>query len=162
MSINERNNAVTIAKAIAIILMVMGHSKCPIVINHMLDLFLMPLFFIMSGYCFKDKYLTDGIGFIKQRIKGIYLPYIKWSLFFLFIHNTLYTLNIYNDLFGIDGYIDHIYLLQEMVKKFIGIVIFMKSHDILLGGYWFLNSLLWGSLIFYGMKRVGGVNLFFV
>lgn len=77
MSINERNNAVTIAKAIAIILMVMGHSKCPIVINHMLDLFLMPLFFIMSGYCFKDKYLTDGIGFIKQRIKGIYLPYIK-------------------------------------------------------------------------------------
>lgn len=32
----------------------------------------------------------------------------------------------------------------------------MKSHDILLGGYWFLNSLLWGSLFFYFAKRMEG------
>lgn len=156
MSSSERNNAVTIAKAIAIILMVMGHSKCPVIINNMLDLIRMPLFFIMSGYCFKDKYLANSVSYLKKRIKGIYLPYIKWSLFFLFIHNTLYTLNIYNNLFCIEGYTDHIYYLQEIAKKTIGIVIFMKSHDILLGGYWFLNSLLWGSLIFYFAKRMGG------
>lgn len=102
MSSSERNNAVTIAKAIAIILMVMGHSKCPVIINNMLDLIRMPLFFIMSGYCFKDKYLANSVSYLKKRIKGIYLPYIKWSLFFLFIHNTLYTLNIYNNLFCIE------------------------------------------------------------
>lgn len=42
----KRDNSVTIAKAIAIILMVMGHSGCPDGINHYLGMIRMPLFFL--------------------------------------------------------------------------------------------------------------------
>lgn len=55
-----RNNAVTKVKAIGIILMVLGHSLCPIYIRNFVDLFNMPLFFIMSGYCFKDEYVKNA------------------------------------------------------------------------------------------------------
>lgn len=73
----KKDNSVTIAKAIAIILMVMGHSGCPDGINSYLGLIRMPLFFFMSGYCFKEAYLNTPKEYIKKRIKGVYWPYIK-------------------------------------------------------------------------------------
>jgi len=72
-----RNQSVTIAKGLAIILMVMGHARCPEYINNILSLMRMPLFFIMSGYCFKEKYLDQPKDFFNKRMKGIYWPYIK-------------------------------------------------------------------------------------
>ena len=69
------NSGVTIAKAIAIILMVLGHSGCPDAVNHFLGLMRMPLFFLMSGYCFKAKYLTDGGKYLRRRVTGVYVPY---------------------------------------------------------------------------------------
>ena len=61
-----RDNSISIAKGIAIILMVLGHAQCPELLNRYLSMMRMPLFFFMSGYCFKIKYMDDGRGYLKN------------------------------------------------------------------------------------------------
>lgn len=53
-----RDDGVTIAKAIGILLMVAAHAGAPDVASRFIVMFHMPLFFFMSGYCFKEKYLS--------------------------------------------------------------------------------------------------------
>ena len=146
MAIQERDNSVTIAKALAIMLMVLQHSGCPLWLNHYVRIFIMPLFFFMSGYCFKTKYLNDGLTFFKKRINGVYIPIIKWSVVFVLMHNLFFQFNIYNEQYGA---ITKFYDLSDICQKLIHNAVMMKDFEPLLGGYWFMNSLLWGSLLFY-------------
>ena len=89
-----RDSAVTYTKAVGIILMVIGHSNCPQMLWDFIYMFHMPLFFIMAGYCFKDKYLQTPVDYVKKKLKGIYLPFIKWSLLMLVLHNIFCALHL--------------------------------------------------------------------
>lgn len=55
-----RDETVSICKAFGIILMVMIHAGIPG--DTFVSMFHMPLFFVMSGFCFKDKYLQYEIA----------------------------------------------------------------------------------------------------
>lgn len=149
----RRDDSVSIAKGIAIILMVMAHARCPLWIQYYINMFHMPLFFFMSGYCFKETYLDDPKSFVMKRVKGIYLPYIKWSLVFLLFHNIFFYLNIYNDLYGFNGKVSHLYDVQEFITKTLWIIFTMGSHEQLLGGYWFMKSLFFASIIFFFLLK---------
>lgn len=48
------NNSISLAKGIAIICMVAGHSWVESPIEKGVNLFDMTLFFLMSGYCFEN------------------------------------------------------------------------------------------------------------
>jgi fucose 4-O-acetylase-like acetyltransferase len=132
---DEKDNAVTISKGIAIILMVIGHSSCPDILEKYIVLFHMPLFFFFSGYCFKSKYLQDKKQFIKRRIEKLWIPFVKWGLIFLFLHNIFYELNIYNDIYGYRGNVSHVYTIQELIKRAFLIITTMRAHEQVLGGY---------------------------
>ena len=54
-----KDSTVSISKALAIILMVLAHTRFSSLGNEVINLFHMPLFFFFSGYCFKDTYLKD-------------------------------------------------------------------------------------------------------
>lgn len=69
----KRNTIISICKAFAIILMVIGHADCPGGLQAFLYEFHMPIFFITAGYFFSLKYLNDESTFIKKRIRGLYL-----------------------------------------------------------------------------------------
>lgn len=163
-----RDNSVSIAKGVAIILMVLAHSRFSEYGNYWINMFHMPLFFFMAGYCFKDKYLDASKDYITRRIKGIYFPYVKWSLIFLLPHNLFYHLNIYNDVFGFRGKVSHLYSLSEYAIRGVHIVTKMTGHEHLLGGFWFLKTFLFASIIgFIILKYVrkpilGGAILLFL
>lgn len=147
--------AVAAAKALAILLMVMLHGGSPDNTSHYVSMFHMPLFFIMSGYCFKAKYLNDGRTFVMKRVKGVWWPYVKWMLVFLALHNVFFYLNIYNDVYGYRyrGWYDdvsHLFTWQEWGMKSLRTLNF-SSDERLLGGYWFLKELFWASLIGYAV-----------
>lgn len=99
----QRDNNVTIAKGIGILLMVAAHAGMPDVASRFIEMFHMPLFFFMSGYCLKEQYLSTPNTYINKRIKGLYVPYVKYSLLFLILHNLFYYLNIYNNQYGFRG-----------------------------------------------------------
>ena len=144
-----RDNGVTISKGLCIILVVMCHSRCPIILQSLFVMFAMPLFFFMSGYCFKEKYLDDAWSFVKKRVIGIYWPYVKWSLLFLLLHNVFFYLNIYSDEYGFKGSVSALYSSPDYLSHVITITTKMGGHEQLLGGYWFIKLLFVGSFIFF-------------
>lgn len=148
-----RNSDITYAKAVAIMLMVMCHGMAYEV--PFIYMFHMPLFFFFSGYCFKEKYLFTPKQFIWRRIKGIYWPYVKWSLIFLLLHNAFYAINIYNSQFGWMGTVSQQYDAGDIVDKSKNIVLHMMGHEPLLGGYWFMRALFLGSILSFGGLWIG-------
>ena len=90
------NTVISICKALAIILMVIGHADCPDALGAFLYEFHMPLFFITAGYFFSVRYINDEATFVKKRFKGLYLPFVTWSVFFLILHNTMFGIGILN------------------------------------------------------------------
>lgn len=149
-----RNASVSISKAIAIILMVLAHASIPLWWQQYIYMFHMPLFFFFAGYCFKEKYLNTAWIFIKNKTKGIYWPFVKWGLLFLILHNIFYRLNIYNDEFGFNGNVSALYSMKEYLYHAFNIVTRMLDQEQLLGGYWFLKTLFWASLIGYCVIKI--------
>ena len=149
-----RDDKITIAKAIAIMLMVICHAGLPHFLGQFITMFHMPLFFFVSGYCFKDKYLNDMKRFCINKVKGLYLPFVKWSLLFLILHNVFFYLNIYNDVYGARGEVSQLYELKDVVKNVAKIVLTMNETEQLLGGFWFLKSLFIGSFLALGCFKI--------
>ena len=147
MTNDFHSQALSIAKGIGIILMVIGHSGCPDVLNRFIYLFHMPLFFFVSGYLFKDKYVENKFLFLKRKLKGLYWPFVKWELIFLAFH----SLFVYWHFYETD------YTWQEYVGKAVRILT-LSGGEQLLGGYWYLIQALYSSLIalliLYALSRV--------
>lgn len=145
---NSKDNYISIAKAIAIILMVVAHAMPPEKIIRFISLFHMPLFFFYSGYFLKISNNTEGLKlFIKKRVKGLYFPYIKWSLFFLLTHNIFYRIGIYNSDYVYYNVHQSLYEIKDFILHAIMIIFTMDYHEQLLGGFWFLKTLFLSSLL---------------
>ena len=125
-----RNHSIDIAKAICIILMVVGHSGCPIPLRSFIYMFHMPCFFFISGYLLNDKYLTDVKRGLTQKVRGSYYPFVKWTLIFILLHNLLAYLHINGTYYSWSDF------LERTIRAFT-----MTGSESLLGGFWFLISL---------------------
>ena len=132
----SRNESVSIAKGIGILLMVLGHSGCPAVVSNFLSFYHMPLFFFLSGYFFKIGFRDNYKTYIISKFKSLWYPFVKWSLVFLVLHNVLYYCCLEPDLLS----------WKESLVRFVEIP-FMFGNDQLLGGYWFLNDLFYVTIL---------------
>ena len=148
-----RDNSVTISKALAIMLMVMVHARCPIWAQHYISMYHMPLFLFMSGYCFKESHLADTKGFIIKKFKTVYWPFVKWNLVFILLHNLFFYFNIYNVNYPFHGTPSHPYDIAETIEKAFYIIFTMSGCEQLLGGFWFLKALFWGNIIFFAVRK---------
>lgn len=81
----QRLNWLDIAKAIAIILMVAGHSSIPLVVSNFIFAFHMPLFFIASGWT-TDWGKYPFLDFVKRRTRSLLIPFVIYSAIVLLIH----------------------------------------------------------------------------
>ena len=146
----QRNTVISICKAIAIILMVAGHADAPWGIPGFVYPFHMPLFFITAGYFFSYKYLADPWPFIGKRIRGLYFPFLKWSVFFLIVHNLAFSVGLLNEQYGNwTGGVTHPYTLEMAVRRLILMVTSMSGYDeFLAGAFWFFRGLLVASIVF--------------
>ena len=141
------NNYITIAKALGIILMVIGHSGCPQVLFRIIYLFHMPLFFFCSGIFYKEMSNIESTSlFLKKRISSLYFPFVKWSLLFMLLHNLFMAVGIYNSEYGFEGG-SSIYSVQDIFYKMIMILLTMHDYEELLGGFWFIRALFISSII---------------
>lgn len=146
----QRNTAISICKAFAIILVCLGHTEGPGLLMTAIYLFHMPVFFITAGYFFSKKYLSDPWTFCVKRVKGLYVPFVKWSVFFLIIHNVLFKIGILSEQFGNwEGGVTHPYTLHQALQRLTSIIFSMGGYDeFLAGAFWFFRALLLTSIVF--------------
>lgn len=130
-----RDLTLDIVKAICIMLMVVGHNGCPTYLHDFLYLFHMPCFFFISGWLLSDKYIDDLKTGLLKKVKGSYVPFVKWTLIFLLFHNVFASVHIYADSYSWQTFI------ERVVRTFT-----MTGGESLLGGFWFLISLFWASV----------------
>ena len=143
----SRNNTVTIAKAIGIVLVVMAHAMNPEWISwKVIYTFHMPLFFLLSGYCFNEKYLDDARLFFVRKIKGIYVPFVVYSLVFLSLHNVFCKWHVL-EADSVFGWRDFVWVVGRIVTR-------MSHDECLLGTFWFLKELFLGNVFFYIVLRL--------
>ena len=141
----KKNGVISILKGIGIILVVIGHSRCPDVLNNWIFSFHMPLFFIASGYLYKSEYFLQPGEFFLRKVKSLYWPFVKWSLIFLLLHNIFFDLNVINNVYGISTRFSYYDILSNMVDVFTK----MTSYDnAICGAFWFFRSLFVGLLFF--------------
>ncbi len=83
----SRLNQIDIAKGIGIVLVVIGHTSTYLGIEKVIYQFHMALFFILSGFFFKDKYVKKTLNFLSGRFKRLYFSYVinGLRLFILFL-----------------------------------------------------------------------------
>ena len=139
----ERDIAIDLVKGICIILMVAGHAM-PLSgwVGGTLGLFRMPTFFIASGFLFKEKNLDTPLDYVKRKVKGLWWPFAFWSLVFLALHNTFTRMHLY------DNYLS----INEIVRGGVRYIL-MAGTEQLLGGFWFLSSLLFATLAGYAYYK---------
>ena len=152
----KRDTTISIAKGIAIILMVIAHAEAPGWLCRFIFEFHMPLFFITAGYFFSQKYLNDEATFVKKRVKGLYWPFVKWAVFFLVIHNWMFDLGILNETFGNEtGGVTHPYSWHQMQQNLWTIVTAMAGYDAFLcGAFWFFRGLFVASILYLIIYKV--------
>lgn len=145
----NRNATIDILKGIGIILVVIGHSGCPQFLGDFISSFHMPLFLIASGVFFKEVYLDNKKDYALRKVKGIYLPFLKWSYIFLLLHNVFFALGIINASYGSSsGTCAKFFSLYDIAIRIPAIAFTMNGFDnYLLGPYWFLRSLFLGCLL---------------
>ena len=82
----KRNETIDVAKGIGIFLMVLGHMH----INEQLNLFIysfhMPLFYIISGFLYKN---SGGYYWIKKKAKSLLVPYFCFGIVYILISFVL-------------------------------------------------------------------------
>lgn len=144
-----RNSTINILKAVAIILVVLAHSNCPTLLSQISSMLCASLFFVASGYCFKASYLTDQVTFVKRRFVRLYLPFVKWSVFFLVLNALWFYIGILNDQYGTSSTTAQPLSLHQGLQSLWSIVFNMSGYDsFLCSGYWFFRALLVSSLLF--------------
>ena len=152
----KRDTTISIAKGIAIILMVVAHAEAPGWLCKFIFEFHMPLFFITAGYFFSLKYLNDEATFVKKRVKGLYWPFVKWSVFFLIIHNWMFDIGILNERFGNEtGGVTHPYTWHQIQQNLWHIFTAMGGYDqFLCGAFWFFRGLFVASILYLIIYKV--------
>lgn len=128
-----RDQTIDIAKGFGIICVVWGHQEYVCPFRDEIYLFHMPLFFMLSGYLFKDAGLTL-LNVIKKRIQSYLIPYI---VFFIIILGAFILL--YESI----GYGDKIYLSPGILIHPYGV----------LAPLWFLLSLFEVHIAYYCLSK---------
>lgn len=136
---SSHNQVISIAKGIGITLMVVGHSGCPNYLHDFIYSFHMVLFYFLSGYFFReDKITKNSCGYIFKKIRGLYFPYVKWSVLFILLHNFFFDI----------GFNDNFLTNREMWVNIKRSLRGLYQGEHFLGAYWFLISLLQVFLLF--------------
>ena len=151
-----RNPTITILKAIAIVLVVVAHSCPPMYLSRFSYMICVSLFFMASGYCFDTKYLNDEATFVKRRFRGLYVPFVKWSLFFLLLNAFWFWTGLLNEHYGnAAGGVTHPLNLHNWLQTLWSIVLNMSGYDqFLCGAYWFFRALLVSSILFLAYMKL--------
>lgn len=145
-----RTPSFTILKAIAIILVLIAHSAAPAYLSNFAYMVGVPAFFVLSGYFFKLDNLDNTSDFVIRRTKTLYLPFIKWGVFFLILHNLFFEVGFLSESYGnAQGGVTHPYNWTQAAQHLWSMVFNMSGYDsFMAGAFWFFRALFLANIAF--------------
>lgn len=161
MSDSGRNKKIDLIRGIAIIFMVMGHAHAPG--SHLIALFNMPVFFIISGYLFNPssvKSNKDLFQYYLRKIRTLWWTYFSWNTIFVLLNNVFIKMNIYTDnielenMYGIHNSLNHYMSLKEMLIAIAKGFFMLGSGTKMGGAFWFLTVLFGVSIAYATMQHL--------
>ena len=134
-------NEINILKALAIMLVVSGHLEFSLLGMFPPYSFQIALFFFISGYLFKDKYLNDVQTYLKQRVKSLLVPYFLYSVFYVVVTIFIYKLT-------------GVFWGEPITLKNFFITPFLNGHQLDLAcPLWFVAQLFMTLIVFLFLMR---------
>lgn len=149
---STRNQIMDFLKGVGILYVVLGHTF----VNPMHDfiyLFHMPLFYFISGFLYNDNYSIKPVQLLVSRIKTLYIPFLKYELIFLILHNIFFKIYIYVDNVSYNGTYNKLYTSHDYIINFLHIITF-GGREQLLGTFWFLTVLFTVNILFCFLRYV--------
>ena len=141
---------IDIARGICMLAIIAGHFGVNW-IGNIVFLFHLPVFFILSGYLFKDVPLTAG--YIAKKFKTFMLPYFITSFTIIIIDAIVLIIHGDDSIASITGKI-----ADDFTRSIWASGAFTKFGDIDLGGrigaIWFLPALFFATIFFSIIKRL--------
>lgn len=136
------SNKVNVLKALAILLVVSGHLEFSLLGIFPPYSFQLALFFFISGYLFKDKYLDEAGTFVERRFHTLLVPYFLYNVFYLGV--TVIIAKLTGKFWG----------MPITLKNFF-ITPFLNGHQFDLScPLWFVTQLFMTMIIFLFLMRV--------
>ena len=152
---SKRDIAIDVIKGLGIFCMVSGHCGAPY--THFIYLFHMAIFFIASGYCYKDKYSDDTSNFwefTKRKFKTLWFPYVLWTVIFTLLNNFFININVYTNNKELLNLVSGQYIGVKEFLTFKAMLINIIKAILLHGGteiggaFWFLATLMQISILY--------------
>ena len=142
---------IDVARALGLAAIVMYHASPPEAARHVLLSYGLGLFFVVSGYLYKDSYSSDPLPYIWKRFKRLWIPYVGWGLFFLALHNVLLSAGIYSLTTGFQGQPSIVFGTTDFLRQAVRILAFSGTEQIG-GALWFLPMLFAADAIFASLS----------
>ena len=133
----SRDESLDVLKGIGITLMIFNHVYFGEVVHHYVQSFHMPLFFIASGFLWKDKG-ESLCEHIRYKIKKLAIPYFFWGSLFCLTWSIINVVMSTGD-----------NLLEGWVKLFL----FSTNGIPYAVAIWYLASFFWCELLYFILKR---------
>lgn len=155
MTANRRIEEIDILKALGIIFMVAGHAGAPF--THFIYLFHMAVFFIASGFFYRDQASDDPRSVIMQirgRLRQLWIPFFVWNAIYVLLHNFFIRIHVYTDNEEILKYVSGKFIGTATPYSYMDILIniakgvLFSSREQLFGASWFLRVLFMTALCY--------------
>ena len=143
----ERVLYIDVARALGVLGVILGHAWFGSAAERITLSFDLALFFFVSGFVYSEKYSSRPDLLTWRRCKTLYLPFIRWALFWLAMHNVLFYLGIYSAHAGYMGETSARYLPADFLNAAVRILTFRNTEP-MAGALWFLPSLFITNVVF--------------
>lgn len=145
IEMSQREKAFDIAKGIGMLAVILGHMSIPAKLGDFIFSFHMPMFFLINGYFFKKKEISNT-KYIIMKMKTLILPYVVTCIFVI-AFSTLFQLKQGVAISGI----------LENAKSWVLASVygsgtfthFLKWNFRIIGAIWFLLAMFWADVVFH-------------
>ena len=133
----NHNILFSVVKGFAIISVVIGHCTIQPDVESFVGQYHLAVFFFVSGYFFKEKYIDEKRTFVWKKMKKLYLLFVISGIVFLLFHPLLTMLHVY----------DTPLTWKDMGNEVLNLSVRLTSNDPMMGAMWFCPALMGVSFI---------------
>lgn len=160
MAIKKRSNVIDIMKGIGILLVILGHCmpyENPL--NRFIYSFHMPLFFMISGYLYNEKYIDKQKEYILSKLKMFLIYFIIPLCVFVFMNNFLYNMGFYTNIY--ESQLPNHSNISETILFIIKSTLYLQSLSAMSGFLWFIRTLCVVLIIFNFANKLFKNNIIY-